>query len=137
MRSTSLKDFKVIEPLGQSLGFYHHLSCPRSRREAEAHLCVFELVDFNPLHFVELLDQALRKGRFVLFRAELIDELLGVRDVFLLLFGGRLLAGKFFFAPRHVFAVRRFVVVHPGRGDLYRAVGDVVEKGPVVRDEDH
>ena len=131
------EDLEVIKPLGQAFGFHDHLARPRGRREAKPHLGVFELVDLDPLHFVELLDEALGEGGLVLFRAELVDELLGVGDFLLLLLGRLFLSGSLLLAPGHVLAVRGFVVVHAEGGDLHGPVGHMVEEGAIVRNQDH
>ena len=57
------------------------------------------LVHLHAFQFVQLLDQALRKGRLVLLGPELVDQHLRVLDVFLLVFGRLLLPCALVFAP--------------------------------------
>ena len=68
--------------------------------------------------------------------AEPFDEPFDLGDFFLLVFVCRLLTFNAFQPLLHVLRIAAFVVLDAAEGDLHRAVGDAVEEGSVVGDED-
>ena len=113
------------------------LSRTRGGRELDVERGKILLLDLDTLQTVELLDARLHLVRFGRLVAEFLDELLGLFDHPLLVFvSGHLLRPPF--GTQHdVSGVGDFVVVGFAQRDLHRTGGHVIQKGAVVRDEQH
>ena len=117
------------------LRFDDDLSRARSGRKLDVQRARVFLVDLDALDLLELLDARLDLIRLGGLVAEALDELLGLLDHLLLVQVGRHLLLAPFSPQLDIPAVRDLVVVRLAERQLDRARGDVVQKGPVVRDQ--
>ncbi len=119
------------------LDFGHHLPRTRRGRELDVERRQVFLLDLQPVEAFELLDARLHLVGLRRLVAELLDELLGLLDhPLLVLVGGQLLRPPF--GPQdHIFGVGNLVVGHLAQRQLDGAVGHVVQKSPVVRNQQH
>ncbi len=115
----------------------HDLSRARRGRKLDVERSRILLVDFEPFEAFELLDARLHLVRLGRLVTELLDELLRLLDQALLVFVGRLLLRPTLGPQLDVFRIGDLVVGHPSQRKLHRARGDVVQKGAVVRNEQH
>ena len=115
----------------------HDLSRTGRRREFDVERRKILLLDFEPLQPLQLLDARLHLIRFGGFIAELLDELFGLLDHPLLVFVSGHLLRPAFGAQHDVFRIGDLVIGHLAQRQLDRAVGHVVQKSAVVRDEQH
>ena len=110
-----------------------YLTRMRRRRELEVHHRLVTVVDFNNIHFFELLHSRLHLfglGRLI---TETLDKCFYLLDFALLVVESGLLHVYTLLAALHKLAVGAFVVVNLAARYLDGAYGDMVEKCPVVR----
>ena len=119
------------------LHFGHDLSRAGRGRKLDVERGGVLLVDLDALDAFELFDARLHLVRLGGLVAELLDELFGLFDhPLLVLVGGQLLRTPFG-AQHDVFRVGHLVVVDLAQRQFDGACGDVVQKGAVVRNDEH
>ena len=106
------------------------------RRELERDGAAVVLIDGDAVHLLQHLDTALHLPCLGGLVAEPLDEALDLRYLLLLVLVGGLLALNAFQPLLHILRVAALVVLDVAEGDLDGAVGDAVEEGAVVGDED-
>ena len=94
-------------------------------------------LDLETVQPLQLLDARLHLVRLGGFVAEFLDELLGLLDHPLLVLVGRHLLRPPLGAQDDVFRIGDLVIGDLAQRQFDRAVGDVVQKGAVVRNEQH
>ena len=114
-----------------------NLAAVGRRRELEVDALCGDLVDLDFFHALEHLHTALHLLGFGGLVAEAFDEGLDLRHLALLGRQLRHLAGATLLHLDDILAIRAFVVVDAAGGNLDGALGDIIQEGAVVRDEDH
>ena len=115
----------------------HNLARTGRRRELDIERRQILLFDFEAVQPLQLLDARLHLVRLGGLVAELLDELLGFLDHPLLVFVGRHLLRPALGAQDDIFRVGNLIVGDLTQRQLHRAVGHVIQKSTVVRDEQH
>ena len=106
------------------------------RREFQVEAGVVLFVHFDSVNLLQLLDSGLHLYGFGCLVAEAFDEILRVLNLFLLVLVGAELLFPAFLAEFHIFGVGYLVVVNLAQGDFDGSVGDSVDEGAVVGDQD-
>ena len=125
----------LSKALTDLLGLHNDLPRTRCRGELDVQTTEVLFVHLDPLDLLQLLDPRLyliRLGRLV---AEAFDKLLGLLDHLLLVLIGRQLLGTTLSAQFDILAVRHPIVVNLPERYFDRPRRDVIQKGPVVRDQ--
>ena len=109
----------------------------QTRRELEVHDLVVDIIDLDGHNLLKLTDALLHLHSLGGLIAEALDKRLGVGDLLLLVLISTQLLLATLLAEHDILIVLHLVVFDMAAGDLQRAVGDVVDEGAVVADEDH
>ena len=120
----------MLRPVGHADLFElgHHLTRTRCRGKFDVQVRQILLLDLHTrLHLVG----------FRRLIAELLDKLLGLLDHALLILVGRLLLFASLGTQDDIFRVGYLVIGDLTQRKLHRAGGHIVQKGPIVRDEQH
>ena len=115
----------------------HDLPRARCGRKLDVERGEVLLLDLQTVQPFQLLDARLHLIRFGGLVAELLDKLLGLFDHPLLILVGRHLLRPALGAQDDVFRIGDLVIGDLPQRQFDRAVRDVVQKGPVVRNQQH
>ena len=129
------EDHLFVVGLAHALHLADDLTAVGCRREFHQHLPQVLVLHLDPIELFQLGDQALCERGLARFRAEFVDQVLGLLDVTLLFLRRRGLLFALDLAQFHVLAPGHFTIDELSVEDLDRPLREPIEKGLVVRDQ--